>query len=357
MGDVMADQNSSTNSLSDLGSILSQIAAGRMSGRQLAAMLDLQRGQLQNQQYGTQMSGALGAGGLANQAYSTGTQGALGLGGLANQQYGQGSQNALAGANFALQAPSVRAGQAVRGDILSNAQDVNVTPPAGVRMGQVSGGLRPSMFSPETRSLGRALSSQANEAVQNRSDVVNFPSAPALPTLPNAPSMPTLPTAPTLPTVPEAGALESILGGVGTGASIAGALMNLLGGSGGGSSMNLQRLIDAWKNRAGNTGPLPDYTSTLNPNHQANLGYRATQNPDLQQGESSSNWWVNDPSSDPYWQGPMQDPQDMYNPDPFGGVGTQTDPMQEYYDWLTRQGSYHGGGGAPPWDFSWLEGG
>jgi hypothetical protein len=64
--------------------------------------------------------------------------------------------------NFALEAPGRRASNAVRGDILSRAQDVsfgNVGP--NVRIPTISGGLRPSMFSGATRQLGTDMTNQA----------------------------------------------------------------------------------------------------------------------------------------------------------------------------------------------------
>ena len=61
---------------------------------------------------------------------------------------------------FALNAPGQRASNAVRGDTLANAQDAQVS---GTRIPipQISGGLRPSMFSGNTRQLGSDMSRQA----------------------------------------------------------------------------------------------------------------------------------------------------------------------------------------------------
>lgn len=66
----------------------------------------------------------------------------------------------LARRKYALGAPAARGRQAVQGDILSNAQDVSINAP-GIRMPQISGGLRPSMFSANTRALGGELSKSA----------------------------------------------------------------------------------------------------------------------------------------------------------------------------------------------------
>ena len=80
---------------------------------------------------------------------------------------------------FGLTAPGQRAGNAVRGDILANARDVSFAGlPAGITPPTISGGLRPSMFSDNTRALGGELSSQAL-AGQRAGD--HFAPLPALP--------------------------------------------------------------------------------------------------------------------------------------------------------------------------------
>ncbi len=85
----------------------------------------------------------------------------------------------LAQKNYALAAPGKRAGNSVRGDILANAQDASFNLPSTIPKSSISGGLRPSMFSANTRALGGELSSQAL-ADQRKGDTF----AP-LPTLPN----------------------------------------------------------------------------------------------------------------------------------------------------------------------------
>lgn len=64
---------------------------------------------------------------------------------------------------FALQAPSVRAGQSVRGSILANAQPfkVNATGRVAQHIPQISGGLTPAMFSDDTRALGNEMTRKA----------------------------------------------------------------------------------------------------------------------------------------------------------------------------------------------------
>ena len=62
---------------------------------------------------------------------------------------------------FGLDAPGQRAGNAVRGDVLANAQDASIGGPITHTRGQVpqiSGGLRPSLISGNTRQLGSEMS-------------------------------------------------------------------------------------------------------------------------------------------------------------------------------------------------------
>src|ERR1041385_732840 len=79
----------------------------------------------------------------------------------------QNSQNARAGGilneqELALAAPGRRAANSVRGSILANAQDAGVTGlPKGVPNIQFTGGLRPSMFSGDTRALGQQMTREA----------------------------------------------------------------------------------------------------------------------------------------------------------------------------------------------------
>lgn len=104
---------------------------------------------------------------------------------------------------FSLDAPGKRASNSVRGDILANAQDAvgsGISP--NIPVPTITGGLRPSMFSANTRALGGEMSSQAL-ASQKAGDQF----AP-LPTLPDYKAGP---AAPSLTDVPQAGKLDSIL--------------------------------------------------------------------------------------------------------------------------------------------------
>jgi hypothetical protein len=60
-----------------------------------------------------------------------------------------------------LAAPQARASNSVRGDILANVQDVGIDAPRGVNVTTFSGGLRPSLLSPESRQLGGVMSKEA----------------------------------------------------------------------------------------------------------------------------------------------------------------------------------------------------
>lgn len=60
-----------------------------------------------------------------------------------------------------LAAPGQIAGNAVRGDILSNARDVSLAAPSDIPVPTISGGLRPSAFSDTTRQLGKNITSNA----------------------------------------------------------------------------------------------------------------------------------------------------------------------------------------------------
>jgi hypothetical protein len=79
----------------------------------------------------------------------------------------QNAQNARAGGilneqELALSAPRTRAQNSVRGSILANAQDATISGlPKGVTVPTISGGLRPSMFSGDTRALGQQMTRDA----------------------------------------------------------------------------------------------------------------------------------------------------------------------------------------------------
>lgn len=61
----------------------------------------------------------------------------------------------------ALSAPLKRADNSLTGDRLANAQDIHIERPANIPDLQVTGGFRPSMWSENTRQLGRQMSADA----------------------------------------------------------------------------------------------------------------------------------------------------------------------------------------------------
>lgn len=116
--------------------------------------------------------------------------------------------------NFALAAPGKRAGNAVRGDILSQAHDVTVGGLAPGRTAvQFSGGLHPDMFSDSTRALGTNMTDQALSE-QQAGD--HFAPLPDLPDYVKPPAYTDGPPAPTPTAMPQPGATDSILNTAGT---------------------------------------------------------------------------------------------------------------------------------------------
>lgn len=104
-------------------------------------------------------------------------------------------------AKLALEAPGMEAGNAVRGDLLANGQDAQITGlPSYIHKPTITGGLRPSMLSGNTRSLGANMSRQALLHNMTGDDVPN------------------------LTPLPESNAYDSVLQGVGTGAGFLDAL-------------------------------------------------------------------------------------------------------------------------------------
>jgi len=217
------DPNTAVDPYTELANFFTSTSGGRANGRLQQALLDLQRGQLQNQQFG-QTSANTTAGGQ-----------------LAGQRFGQESANALNQAEFGLKQPGALSNQSVRGDLLANLQDVNIQAPAGVPMGTVTGGLRPSVLSDSSRQLGQGMARNALLEQMKGPAKIDFPTAPPLPTY-GAPT----PLAPT----PTAGALDTALnvgGAVSGGLSAANAIANALKGGGNGmeSGGNLGPLASA----------------------------------------------------------------------------------------------------------------
>lgn len=97
--------------------------------------------------------------------------------GLVDQARIQQEQDALAQsrAKLALAAPGQEASNSVRGDIVANSKDFNVSGlPSYIHIPQMSGGLRPSMLSQNSRQLGGVMSRNALANQMSGSDVPNL---------------------------------------------------------------------------------------------------------------------------------------------------------------------------------------
>ena len=160
------------------------LAAGRQAGREAQTYAQQAQDRLAQQNYQNQLS-----------AENIGTQ----------RQFGQANLD-LTQRQFGLQAPQTRASNAVRGDILANASDFSFGAPSmvgNIPVPTSSGGLRPSIFSENTRNLGRLMSEQALSGQQAGDTFAPLNFAP-------------LPTAPNLTPLPEAGGLDKVLTTAGT---------------------------------------------------------------------------------------------------------------------------------------------
>lgn len=131
--------------------------------------------------------------------------------GLINESLLQQRQDQLAQtrATQALEAPHLEARNSVQGDILANSQDATISGlPDYIHMGQVSGGLRPSLLSDSSRALGANMSRTALANNLSGKDV------------------------PDLTPLPEANAFDKVLQGVAIGGGFLDALKGI-GGRGG----------------------------------------------------------------------------------------------------------------------------
>jgi hypothetical protein len=211
-----------------VGDLLSSYAGGRAAGRVDEANMNSARDRALQDQYRTQIQANANENdfGLGRYRADLDTSTAKNNFGINRGQLGLGiSQEERAQKQFSLDAPGQRAGNAVRGDILANAQDVNIDAGPNIPVPSISGGLRPSMFSTATRMLGGEMSKQAL-ASQQAGDSFR-----PLPELPNyeAPSggLPTYikpPDAPGVSGLPQAGMFDRILSTAGAIGSIGGAL-------------------------------------------------------------------------------------------------------------------------------------
>lgn len=157
------------------------------------------------------------AGQVGGNAAASAAQGRLAEGQLTQGQdrNALGLYNAqLAAAQQAINQHSQLAHQAGQGDVMSNVQDVNISGlPSNVHMGNVTGGLRPSLLGPNARQAGQTLS--RNALLQLLQGDTNLPKAPQLTPL------------------PQANGLDKVNAGLGYAGSMAGALSPLFQPKGG----------------------------------------------------------------------------------------------------------------------------
>lgn len=309
----------------DIGSLLAEWEKSRTTGRaaagnanQIQDRIALERSRLGLDQANAQNSYGLKSSDLQNQFGLDRSQQDLSRS-TAQNNFGLGKVNAgigvgnldLAQKKFALDAPGARAGNAVRGDILSNAQDVSFSGlPKGINPPTISGGLRPSMFSGNTRALGSNMSAQALDAQQKGDQFAPLPVLPdfAAPSggLPDYKAPPSYVTPTPLPTqtpLPTGSGLDSAL----TAGGLAGTLAKALAQSGAGSSSG------------GNIGQLAkDIWNHFHNNNFGNGGSEGTGMPSYDPFEADPN------------TGLAHDPQGLSG-DPSGGTGTGPG-MQNYYN-------------------------
>ena len=127
-------------------------------------------------------------------------------------------------AKLGISAPRDRARQALLGSLLSNAQTARISAPAGINVGQVSGGLDISKLLSGARQAGSDLTAQATRALQTGSDIPAYTDATSR-----------LTSSPTPAGYKKAGLLESILSGAGGLGALAGGINLLRKPQGGGS--------------------------------------------------------------------------------------------------------------------------
>jgi hypothetical protein len=168
-----------------LGSLATGAATNLRAGRQEDAVLNLQQDRAKADIYGTQQNAVFNR---------------------ANQELQQ--------KQFGMTTAPTRARQAALGDILANIQNVKVTPPPGIRMGEVSGGLSPALLGPNARSAGSELSRQALLKLMDGSDT-KFSDMPLL-------------TPPPIQSTPQASKSENLLGILGTLGGLAGGVNEVM---------------------------------------------------------------------------------------------------------------------------------
>lgn len=164
-----------------VGGALSGLSAGRQSGREAENLANSAYDRAQQDQYRTQImannnENDFGLGRYNADLSTANSKNSFELGKV-TAGLGIGDLD-LRQKQFHLAAPGQRAHNSVKGDILANAKDVSIAAGPNIPIPTISGGLRPSMFSDNTRALGAEMSSQAL-ADQRAGD--NFSALPTLP--------------------------------------------------------------------------------------------------------------------------------------------------------------------------------
>jgi len=179
------------------------IAAARQQGRQAQAAAQVPVDQLNQNAYQTDLAGKQ-KGLEAKDAALL----ARAMGMLQEQQAGR-------------NAPNQRASTSVRGDILANARDASFSGSSRIPKFSFDGGLRPSMFSDNTRKLGGEMS-RAALLDQLKGESTPFADLPAA----DFSSVIDAKGAPTGTALPEGSRLDSILGAIGQYGGLAAGVAN-----------------------------------------------------------------------------------------------------------------------------------
>lgn len=217
----------------DIGGLLGAASTGRAAGRVAEAGVNQAQDRTAAQIYAAQLAANSNENNFNLTSYRTG------LDENTNQNQFALSRNADTRANaatdlsqrqFALNAPGQRAGTAVRGDILSNAQDIAFSGlPNGINVPTISGGLRPSMFSADTRALGADISAQARAGQQAGDTFAPLPSTPTYQRYnESTPTYVTPPAAPQLTPLPQSGKVDTLLNVAGTIGALAPSFADLM---------------------------------------------------------------------------------------------------------------------------------
>lgn len=127
---------------SALGSLFGNMAGSRQNARTTQNTQTLTQDQIRSSQYNTQQQAVLAALQAAEKA------------GMDRAQLD------LLRRQFGLNATNTRMGQAARGNLLSNVQDMTVSHPRATT-GSIQGGIRPSALGPEARQMGNLVARQA----------------------------------------------------------------------------------------------------------------------------------------------------------------------------------------------------